>query len=85
MGRATDGKKANGKCSKRGDGVLKVELTAVIIEKAKARFKSKATETEQLTPGSIATEHASADFCLEGAVAETLHRIKGSAETLKSS
>ena len=49
-------KNDNGKYSKRGDYLLKSELTATFIEKARERFRAKATETQQLQHA--ATEHA---------------------------
>ena len=42
------GKSDNGKYSKRGNDVLKSELTATFIEKAKENLRAKATETQQL-------------------------------------
>ena len=51
-------KNDNGKYSKRGDDVLKSELTATFIEKAREHVKAKATETQQLQH--VATEHAKA-------------------------
>ena len=41
-------KNANGKHSKRGDAVLKSELTAAFIEKAREHFTPKAIETHHL-------------------------------------
>ena len=49
-------KNDNGKYSKRGDNVLKSELTATFIEKAREHVKAKATETQELQHA--ATEHA---------------------------
>ena len=51
-------KNNNGKYSKRGDYVLKSELTATFIEKAREHFRTKTTEVQQLQHA--ATEHARA-------------------------
>ena len=49
-------KNDNGKYSRRGGDVLKSELTATFIEKAREHFRAKATETQQLQHA--ATERA---------------------------
>ena len=51
-------KNDSGEYRKRGDGVLKSELTATVIEKAREHFRAKAHETQQLQHA--ATEHARA-------------------------
>ena len=58
LGCATDNENDNGKHSKRGDHVLKSELTATFIEKAREHVRTKATETQQLQHA--ATEHVEA-------------------------
>jgi len=58
LGRATDKENDNGKYSKRGDDVLKSEITATFIEKAREHFRTKATESQQLQHAP--TEHARA-------------------------
>ena len=48
LGRSINSDNANGNYSKRGLDVLKSELTAKFIEKAREHFRAKATETQQL-------------------------------------
>ena len=49
-------KNDNGKYSKRGDDILKSELTTTFIEKSREHVKAKASETQQLQHA--ATKHA---------------------------
>jgi hypothetical protein len=65
-------KKASGKHGRRADGVLINELKSVFIAKATEHFRtiSKNIATEQFVTGSIA------QFSLESAITQTLHRIK---------
>ena len=98
-------KNENGQFRKRADHILKSELTATFIEKAREHVKAKATETQQLQHAATerarvmqlkketarssthvaaectATEHATAEFCLESAAVENSPQLLQSTAT----
>ena len=67
------GNKIDGKYQRRDDGVLRSELTATVIEKAREHLRTKATE---VSAGSAPTTYTETEFDIDERLAETLGSLQ---------